>query len=598
MLRSRFLWQLYAGYSVLILLTSILSGVIISRRVEQDTLEDIRQTLEAQASFLEESASLFLADPSNPSFQAQIRALGARVPTRLTVIRADGVVVADSDENPSQMDNHLDRPEVLAARSEGIGSATRFSDTLGKRMMYLSRAVRSQGVVSGFVRTALPLSEIDDRLDQLKKAISLAAGLSAIFALLLGLLLARHFVKPLSTMISVAESMSRGDYEKRLPETRKDEIGELAKALNRMARSCSERTDTINADRNKLSAILSGMAEGVVAVNRDEHVVHLNEAAGRLLGAVPGTSLDKPIWQVTRVREVSEILGNTLRYRTDFQKNLRIATPSLDRFIKMHSTPLQDGQGNLTGAVAVLHDVSELHRLEMVRREFVANASHELKTPITAIRGLVETLIDDKDIDPSKRDSFLGKVRDQSMRLSSIVTDLLNLSQLEAENSESEDHLFDMRQVIVDSARTFASIGEEKGILLETRVPDVPTEIIGDEEAIRQVMSNLLDNALKYTSEGGRIWARLETRGDNAVIVVQDTGIGIEPRDQDRIFERFYRVDKARSRALGGTGLGLSIVKHIAITHGGHVTVESIPGKGSTFSVFLPLASADSGNRS
>lgn len=590
MFRSRFLWQLYAGYSILILLTSIVSGVMISRRVEQDALEDIRQSLEAQAIILEEAASSYLGEFSDPTFQEHIRAIGDRISTRLTVIRADGAVVADSDENPSQMDNHASRPEIIAARSEGTGTSTRFSDTLGMRMMYLSIAVRSQGRISGYVRASLPLSEIDRRLDQLGTSISLAAVLSAIIALLLGLFLTRHFVKPLSSMISVAEAMSRGDYKARLPETRKDEIGDLAKALNRMARSCSDRTDTINADRNKLSAILSGIAEGVVAVNRDEHVVHLNEAAGRLLGSVPEESLDKPIWQVTRVREVSEILRDALRDGIDFQKNLRIANPSMDRFIEMHASPLFDGQGNLTGAVAVLHDVSELHRLEMVRREFVANASHELKTPITAIRGLVETLIDDKVIESSKRDSFLARIKEQSMRLSSIVTDLLNLSRMESENIKLKDHRFDLRQVIADSLKTFVSLGEEKGISLEIEVTHVPAEIIGDEEAVRQVMSNLLDNALKYTSDGGQIWTRLEIRGDYAVIAVEDTGIGIETRDLDRIFERFYRVDKARSRELGGTGLGLSIVKHIAITHGGHVTVDSIPGKGSTFSVFLPLA--------
>ena len=590
MLRSRFLWQLFAGYAVLILLSSIVAGFMISRRVEQDALDDIRQSLEAQAVFLAESASPYLEDFADPLFQDQVRVLGQKVPARLTVIKADGKIVADSDEKPSQMDNHADRPEIIAARSNGIGTATRFSDTLGMRMMYLALAVRSQGQLAGYVRTALPLSAIDKRLNQLRSAIGLGAGLSAIVALLLGLFLTNHFVKPLSSMISVADSMSRGDYGKRLPETRNDEIGELGKALNRMAQSCSDRTDTINADRNKLSAILSGMAEGVVAVSQDDRVVHMNEAAGKLLGANPEECINKPIWQVTHVREVSEILGDTLRDGKDFQKNLRIATPSLDKFIELHASPLHDGQGNLIGAVAVLHDLSELHRLEMVRREFVANASHELKTPITAIRGLVETLIDDKDLDLSKRDSFLNRIKDQSMRLSSVVSDLLNLSRLESESNELEDHHLDLRRVIVDSVKTFAAIGEERGITLETQVPQSPVKIKGDEEAISQVLSNLLDNALKYTSRGGQIWARLEVQGDDAVISVQDTGIGIEPRDQDRIFERFYRVDKARSRELGGTGLGLSIVKHIAITHNGRVTVDSIPGTGSTFRVFLPLA--------
>ena len=593
MLRSRFLWKLYAGYSAVILISSAFVGIIISHRVERDTLEEIRQSLQTQAIFLKEPAIRYLTNSHDSLLQEYIRTLGAKVRTRLTVIKADGVVIADSDENPSGMDKHSDRPEILAARSNGLGIATRFSNTLGMRMMYLSLSVRRDGQLIGYVRTALPLSEIDKRLNQLRATIALSAVLSAIIALLLGLFLTRHFVKPLVFMTTVADAMSRGDYNRRLPTARKDEIGKLSQALNRMAVSCSERTDMINADRNKLSTILSGMAEGVVAVNQEERVVHLNEAAGILLGTSPKESMDKPIWQVTRVWEVSEILGDALRDETNIQSNLQIITQTREQLIEMHASSLHDGQVKLVGAVAVLHDVTELHRLEMIRREFVANASHELKTPITAIRGLVETLIDDKELDSLKRERFLGKIKDQSMRLSSIVTDLLTLSRLESKSSELEGISVDLCEIVIASVKPFVSIGEERGIEVETKVPDSPIKITGDEEALCQVVSNLLDNALKYTSKDGSVRVSIERQGDDGVIEVKDTGIGIEPNNQDRIFERFYRVDKARSRKLGGTGLGLSIVKHIAIAHGGYVTVESISGMGSTFRVFLPLPSND-----
>lgn len=588
-LRSRFLWKLYAGYSALILISSAFVGILISQRVERDALKEIRQSLEARAILLKEPAARFLTKFPDSSFQDRIRALGTEIGTRLTVIKADGMVIADSNENPSGMDNHADRPEILAARSHGIGIATRFSNTLGTRMMYFSLSVRSRDRLVGYVRTSLPLSAVDRHLNHLRMAIAMGAGLSAMVALFLGLFFTHHFVKPLASMTTVAEAMSRGDYDKRLPETRRDEIGKLAQALNRMAESCRERTDTINADRNKLSAILSGMAEGVVAVSQDERVMHLNEAAGKLLGASPEESLGKPVWQVTRIREVSEILGAALRDETETQINLQLAARSKDQFIEMHASPLHDGQGNLVGAVAVLQDVSELQRLEVVRRVFVANASHELKTPITAIRGLVETLIDDKELAYSKRERFLGKIKNQSMRLSSIVTDLLTLSRLESESSEPEGIPFDLREVVLASAKAFVPTGEEKGIAVEIQVPDTPIEVMGDEEALYQVVNNLLDNALKYTPKGGSVRTCLKLQGNDAVIEVQDTGIGIEPKDRDRIFERFYRVDKARSRELGGTGLGLSIVKHIAIVHGGRVTVDSVPETGSTFRVFLPL---------
>lgn len=589
MLRSRFFWKLYAGYSALILISSVIVGVLISRDVEHDALEEIRRSLEARAIILKEPATRYLTGPFDSSFQERIRALGAAINTRFTVVKADGVVVADSDEDPVGMDNHADRPEVLAARSHGVGTATRYSNTLGMRMMYLALSVQGQDQATGYVRTALPLSAVDRRLNHLRAAITLGAGLSAMVALLLGLFLTRHFVKPLTLMTAVAESMARGDYDKRPATTRKDEIGDLAQALNRIAESSRERTQTISADRNKLSTILAGMAEGVVAVGRDERVVHLNEAAGKLLGVTPEESLDKPIGQVTRVHEVSEILGDALRDDVETQRNLQIATASGDQFVEMHASPLHDGEGNRAGAVAVLHDLTELHRLDMVRREFAANASHELKTPITAIRGLVETLIDDKDLPPSTRERFLAKIRDQSMRLSSLVTDLLTLSGLESEGSEPERVPLDLRETVRRTVINFVPIGEQQGITVETQLPDAPMETMADEDAIGQVVSNLLDNALKYTAPGGRVSARLFRDANEAVIEVQDTGIGIEPKDRDRIFERFYRVDKARSKELGGTGLGLSIVKHIALAHGGRVAVESVPGTGSTFRVSLPL---------
>ena len=592
MLRSRFFWKLYAGYSAIIVITCALIGILVSQRIERDTLEEIAQSLETKATLLKEPSIRCLEQPSVTSFQNHIRALGAAINTRLTVIRADGVVIADSEKEPGSMDNHANRPEILAARSHGIGMATRFSDTLRVEMMYVALPLWSGDELVGYIRTAYPLSTIENRLTHIRTAVVFAAGLSATAALLIGFLLARHFVTPLTAMTAVAESMSSGNYDQRLTTSRNDEIGTLAKALNRMAESCREQMETIKTDRNKLAVILSGMTEGVVAVNEDGRVMHLNEAAERLLSAPRAESLGRPIWEITRVREVSEMLSAALRDKTEIQRNLQVTSREKIRFIEMRASPLYGGQGTLVGAVAVLRDVTELHRLETVRREFVANASHELKTPITAIRGLVETLIDDKELDYSRRERFLCKIKEQSLRLSSIVTDLLTLSRLESESNEMRRVAVDLREVILATAKTFAAMAEDRGIAMETQVPNASVEVLGDEEALCQVVSNLLDNAIKYTPEGGRVWVRLYLQGADAVIEVQDTGVGIEPKDRERIFERFYRVDKARSRELGGTGLGLSIVKHIAISHGGRVTVDSTPGMGSTFRVFLPLAPA------
>ena len=593
MLHSRFFWKLYAGYSALILFFAVIVGGLVTQQLEQDSRQEIERSLQARAVFLEDLARPYFDAPGS-AFLGRVRALGEQIDTRLTVIRKDGVVIADSEEDPARMDNHRSRPEVLAARSYGQGLATRFSDTLGTKMMYLALPVEVEGHLVGYVRTSLPLSVIAERFNHLKAVVILGVGLASIVALVIGLVVARRFVTPLTDMTAVAESMADGDYSRRVPAEGTDEIGTLARALNRMAESCGHREQVINTDRGKLSAILAGMVEGVVAVNQDERVVHINEAAGRLLGASPQDSLDKPIWEVTRLREVREIIDTTLRDRSDTHGRLHMADKAANRAIDMHASPLHGSQGELAGAVLVLHDVSELHRLEMVRRDFVANASHELKTPITAIRGLIETLIDDVDMAAPQHDRFLRKIKDQSVRLSSIVTDLLAISRLESGSSGGDGALVDLRDPIRESAQALALVAEERQITLDAEMPGTPVQVVGDEEAVCHVLTNLLDNALKYTPKGGQVVVRLQRQADNAVIEVQDTGIGIEPGDCERIFERFYRVDKARSRELGGTGLGLSIVKHIVLAHRGQVSVTSVPGTGSTFRVAIPLAPAAS----
>jgi two-component system phosphate regulon sensor histidine kinase PhoR len=589
MLRSRFLWKLYAAYVALILLATIIVGTLIARQVERDSLEEVQASLKARAVLLKDVAGHSLEGLTELSVQERVRTLGSAIGTRFTVIRSDGVVVADSEKHPATMDNHTNRPEILAARSQGHGTATRFSNTLGTRMMYLALPVKKEGRLTGYVRASLPLSAIDARIGHLRRIVALGAGMAMLVALPVGFFFARRFTRPLTSMTTVAESMASGDYDQRLHVLGKDEIGQLAQALNRMAESSRDRMETIGTEHNKLRTILAGMEEGVVAVDRQERVVHMNAAAGRILRASPEGSLGKGIREATRVGEVCDTIARTLRDKADVKGDFRLAARPSDRVVGMHGSPLRDSEGELVGAVIVLHDLSELHRLETVRRDFVANVSHELKTPITAIRGLVETLIDDRDMTRGNLERFLAKIRDQSMRLSSVVTDLLALSRLESESAVPERKSVDLREVLVAAVQPLLSTGEGQGLAVETQIPEEPVKVTGDDEALRQATSNLLDNALKYTPKEGRVWIRLRSEGGHAVIEVQDTGIGIEPRDQARIFERFYRVDKARSRDLGGTGLGLSIVKHIALAHDGEVSVDSVPGRGSTFRMKIPI---------
>ena len=597
MIRSRYSWKLTAGLLLPILISAALVGGLSIRSMEQDSREVFRGSLAAQAALLRNVAATRLNQTHESGLKQEVRSLGEETGTRLTVIDARGLVLADSQEDPSSMGNLASRPEIMDVRSHGLGVATRYSHGLGVSVMHLALPIEANGRLLGYARASRSLSEINRRLTRLGTVVAVGAALAILAAAVLGLVLARNFVKPVKAMTAVAEGMARGDYNRRLPATRTDELGDLARALNQTAKSSQNRMETIITDRNKLLSLLKGMVEGVVAVDRDERVLQMNSAAGKILGASPETSVSKPVWEVTRVRQVCDTLNRTLKNGRDVKDELRLATRSQDQVVEMLASPLFDGEGELVGAVVVLHDVSDLHRLQTVRRDFVANASHELKTPIAAIRALVETVIDDRSMRSSDQANFLAKIRNQSMRLSSLVTDLLTLSRLESSPGGPVLRPIDLRESFRVAVHALLPTSEERGIDVHTEVPENPVQVLGDPEALGQLTTNLLDNAIKYTGRGGQVWVRLKIRNGQALVEVQDTGMGIAPQDQARVFERFYRVDKARSRELGGTGLGLSIVKHIAVIHQGQVSVESTPGIGSTFRASLPIAPLGSVDR-
>jgi two-component system phosphate regulon sensor histidine kinase PhoR len=590
MIRSRLFWKLFGGFAAIILLTAGITVVLLGRRAEQYALAETEDALRAKAYLLHDVAAPWFGRQRDPELQRQVEDLGRRTQTRLTVIRVRGTVIADSQEHPSRMDNHADRPEIMAARDSGIGSAVRAGDTVHERMMYFALAVRSGDRLLGYVRTAVSLRQLDEQIDRLRWTAIAAAAVGVPAALLLGVLLARRITRPVESLTAAAQSVADGSYAQRIHTRSSDEVGRLAEAFNRMAEQLSARMDTLTHERNQVLAVLRSMVEGVVAVDRGENVVHMNEPAGAILRVRPAECLRRPVWEAVRVREVGEALAEAVRGRAEVVRELRLTDTPRDRVVQLRASPLRDGSDQPTGAVVVLHDLTELRRLEEIRRDFVANVSHELKTPITAIRGLVETVRDDPQMDAATRTRFLAKVADQSTRLSSLVGDLLTLSRVESQDSGLERGPVDLRAPAADSLRRLAPLGRDKGLAIAAEVPETAATVAGDAEALREVVDNLLDNAIKYTPAGGRVWVRIRREGPDAVLEVQDTGIGIEPRDQERVFERFYRVDKARSRELGGTGLGLSIVKHIVLAHGGTVSVESTPGRGSTFRVRLPAA--------
>lgn len=589
--RSRFMWKLFAGYVVLILLTALLVGVRTVRQVETDTRDQIERSLHSAAVMLRELSRPAMAGQADAArLQDVVSQIGRELPTRLTVIDAQGVVLADTDEDPSQMMNHRNRPEIAEALRAGQGTEERLSPTLGISMRYLAlRVDDAGGQALGVVRAALPLTSLEQRLAEVDRFVLAVTAAAVLLALVIGYVLSLLVTHPIRRMTVAARRVLRGDFEQTIDWHSDDEIGHLAQAFNRMTAELRRRMESMTKEHNEVRAILDSMVEGLVAVDRQERVTHMNGIAARLLQAPQHESLGKPIWEVSRVHTLVELVGEVVREEVYHSGEIRIPQTAGHAVLEISAAPMRDGRGDLAGALVVMHDITELRRLESVRKDFVANVSHELKTPLAAIRALIETMLDDPAMDGGTRRRFLDKVLNQSNRLQSLVSDLLALSRIESEETALHMAPLDLRRPVEDSVRELAANARAKNITLAPEVPRDPLGAVADAEALRQVVDNLVDNAIKYTPEGGRVDVRLREEAGEAVLEVADTGIGIEPRDQERVFERFYRVDKARSRDLGGTGLGLSIVKHIARAHGGDVSLESVPAQGTTFRVHLPL---------
>ena len=596
MFRSGFFWQLYGGYAGVVIVFAALIGVTVSSWIAEDSREDIRTALVAKATLLEEISRNALLGQRDAKFQEQIQRLGEKTHTRLTVIARDGLVLADSEEIPARMNNHANREEILIAAEKGTGLVNRYSNTVEREMMYLALRVddasTGQAMQIGFVRASLPLDIIGERLSRVRSLVLLGAGVAGFVALLLGLFLAHRVTSRLESITSVAEAMAEGDYSRRVFMNSPDEIGKLATAYNSMAEQMQVRIDMITEDRNKVQTILRSIVEGVIAVDRDELVVHINAVAGNLLGLDPSEVRGKRLWETVRVNEVAKALISSLAGEKIFRTQSRIMHGTDECLLEISASPLTDAEDEITGAVVVLHDVTEIRRLELVRREFVVNASHELKTPITAIRGFLDSLVDDTDMPHETRQKFLRRAASQANRLALLVTDLLRLSRFESgEQAESSEQL-DLHNIVSASVAELQQTAEDKAIKLTATLDQNPAIVIANNATLRLVVDNLIDNAIKYTGTDGDVEVRTSQINGEVILKVTDNGVGIDPMHQDRIFERFYRVDKARSREVGGTGLGLAIAKHACGILGGELTVESQPGVGSTFRLRLSLANA------
>ena len=520
---------------------------------------------------------------------ALCKELGNTTDTRITVILPNGKVVGETEESPERMDAHSDRPEIIAALAGQVGWATRYSNTLHEQRAYAAVPLYEKADIIGALRTSVSIKSIDEALHGVLVRIALFCAVAAVLLAVISFLMVRRIVRPLEVLGDAAERLAQGELSRKLPVSNIREIGTLAESLNRMAAALDDKLRDIMNQGNEREAILSSMAEGVLAIDSDERLLRINDVAAKLLGIDPAAAQGRLLQEVVRSHELQALLEGVLRQRWAKEEEIVLRGDGCERNVHAQGTVLKDAHGTI-GAVAILHEVTQLKKLEKVRRDFVANVSHELRTPVTSIKGFVETLLDGAMNNPQELQRFLQIVAVQTDRLNAIIEDLLTLSRIEQEEEKAEIAMGQspVRGVLETAIEVCRMKAAEKKIQLEMNCDDGLTAAM-NAPLLEQAVINLIDNAIKYSYPEQPIRLSAERANGEVVIRVQDQGCGIGREHLPRIFERFYRVDKARSRKLGGTGLGLAIVKHIAQAHGGRATVESLLGKGSTFSIHLPV---------
>jgi two-component system phosphate regulon sensor histidine kinase PhoR len=569
-------------------------GLYVSRALEAPLVEYLTAGMVRDARIIQEAIVPYVqqgAPVAAPQELAQ--RYGALLGARVTVIARDGAVLGDSERTLAEvrsMANLGDLPEVQAALAGEVGSDLRHSQALHQDILFVAIPLAEGPQIRGALRLALPLTQVDKAATSVHRTVTLGALLAFGVVLAVGLFISRRVTRPVTEMQTIARRMAEGDFAQRVPVAGSDEIAELGRTLNLMAARLKAQIQDLEGEQAKAAAILDSMVEGVIAIDRRERLLLMNHAARAIFGLGEERVEGRPFLEMIRHKALLDLIeairlanvGETRRREIELG-------PPVERTVEAHATSVAITPGG-QGLLLVLHDITELRRLERVRTEFVANVSHELRTPLTSIRGYLETLLDGALEEPANARRFLEIAHTHAERLSRLVDDLLQLSDIETGKVVLKPEALVLHGVAVDVVMMFEKQASQKQLTLANAVPAV-LWVRADRDRLMQIMVNLVDNAVKYTPQGGRVTLGA-TRGLSGFVNVwvDDTGIGIPSTDLPRITERFYRVDKARSRELGGTGLGLAIVKHLVQAHGGELWLESELGKGTTVYFTLPEA--------
>ena len=586
--KRRLIWQLYPPYLIITFVSLIAVTWYASGALARFYLDQTAKDLEARANLVKKQIAGLLNPLDVDAVDRTCKNAGAVSATRITVVLPDGRVIGDSRETPRFMDNHANRKEVSGALAGGITRSVRFSGTMHQKMMYVAVPMEEEGRVKAVLRTAVSVTSLDQTLRSVQLQIAFGGLVIAVMAAFVSLVVSRRISQPIEKIKQGAVRFFEGDLSHRLPVPSTEEMAGLAEAMNRMAVQLDNRMEKVLQQRNELEAVLSSMLEGVIALNRNERIISMNSAAGSMFECDPvqvaGRNLQEVIRNLALQRFAARALKSSETIEDDF-----ILYREEERILNIHSSALYDSSNRQIGTLLVINDVTRLRHLENVRKDFVANVSHEIKTPLTAIKGFVETLQQGTGQSREEQERFLGIIIKHVNRLNSILEDLLVLSRMELEETNSGIHLAEGR--IKDVIQTAVQICQPKAAAKNITIDlDVSEDIKANLDAtlLEQALVNLIDNAIKYSGEGNRVVINTRIEIKELKIEIVDRGAGIPQNHLPRLFERFYRVDKARSRKLGGTGLGLAIVKHIVQAHGGHISVDSALGKGSTFTIHLP----------
>jgi len=582
---------------VLIGISMIGTGFTMAHLFKKSHIAALEENMSREINLLTGTLRFIDMDASNaiPYYTGQAELIAKLLDSRITFITKTGKVLGDSEKNPLEMENHSDRREEMMAAKEGTGRAIRYSETLGHEMLYVAEKVITDEGFDGYIRISMGLDAVSEGLN--RAWMVMAAGLIILFlsATIVSYKVASSMTSPLEQITRVARRITDLDYDARVHLKRKDEVGQLAFAINAMADSLQDQLKTIRDNEDLLQSVLDNMTGGIIMINADEEIALLNRASEKMLDVSNSEMAGHSYKELKRHYELTRLLEEGVLSKEPLHEERSIYNPR-ERIIRMDAVPMMQDD-SYRGMLFLLQEVTEIRRLERMRSEFVANVSHELKTPVAAVKGFAETLLGGGVKDEKTARSFLQIIYDENERLNRLIGDILELSKIESKRVQLDCSPVLMIEFFDSVLGTISKVAEKKNISLSAEIPE-ELFIEADEDKLRQIFMNLLSNAINYTQEGGSVRISVESLlmadgSENVQLTVSDTGMGIPKKDLPRIFERFYRVDKARSRSSGGTGLGLSIVKHLVDMHHGVISVKSDLGIGSSFTIELPVIQED-----